>query len=46
MDTNGQLSATGVHSSASAVAPVINLTYDYAGSLIGNGTMSDPYREA
>ncbi len=31
---------------SNSVAPVINLTYEYASTLIGDGTMENPYREA
>ena len=42
---NGYLYHGNVSGSA-AVAPVINLSYEYASTLIGDGTMENPYQEA
>ena len=41
--TSGQLGYTHVHN-VGAVAPVINLSYEYANTLRGTGTMTDPYQ--
>ncbi len=42
--TNGNFISNSSYTSG-AIAPVINLSKDYAGELIGDGTMSNPYRE-
>jgi len=44
VNTLGGLSYADVSAASGAVAPVINLTYDYVITLIGNGTMANPYR--
>ncbi len=44
VNTLGGLSYADVSAASGAVAPVINLTYDYVITLIGNGTMENPYR--
>ena len=41
--SSGQLGYTHVHN-VGAVAPVINLSYEYANTLKGTGTMTDPYQ--
>ena len=41
--TSGNLSYTNVNRGG-AVAPVINLSYEYASTLIGDGTMENPYQ--
>ena len=40
----GNLNDTYVYNNVGAVAPVINLSAEYANSLIGDGTMESPYR--
>lgn len=40
----GDLSFSSVNS-ASAVVPVINLSAEYVSTLIGDGTMTNPYRQ-
>ena len=42
--TNGYLGNANVNYTDGAVAPTINLTYEYASTLIGDGTMKNPYR--
>ena len=44
VNTLGGLSYADVSAASGAVAQVINLTYDYVITLIGNGTMENPYR--
>ena len=45
VDPSGDLSYASVDYGA-AVAPVINLSYEYASTLIGDGTMENPYQTA
>ncbi len=41
----GRLDAAYVNDTRGAVAPVINLKADYVETLIGDGTINNPYRE-
>ncbi len=45
LHTSGFLGDTDNQYSRGAIAPVINLSADYAENLIGDGTMTNPYRE-
>ncbi len=45
VNTYGTLDNTNVSNAGGAVAPTINLTYEYTSTLIGDGTMENPYRE-
>ncbi len=42
---HGGLLTTNINHASGAIAPVINLSAEYAETLIGNGTMTNPYRE-
>ncbi len=44
ISTNGGLSYIDSEYTGNAVAPLINLSYEYASTLIGDGTMENPYR--
>ncbi len=43
--SSGQLHDHGVHTTNGAVAPVINLKAEYVQTMIGDGTINNPYRE-
>ena len=44
VNTTGDLNGAFVNNTGGAVAPVINLSAEYAKSLKGTGTMADPYQ--
>ena len=46
ISTNGGLSYIDSEYTGNAVAPLINLSYEYASTLIGDGTMENPYQTA
>ena len=42
--TSGYLISTYVYNAEGAVVPVLNLSVEYTSSLVGDGTMGNPYR--
>ena len=44
VSANGALGYTHIYNTEGAVAPVISLSAEYANSLVGDGTMENPYR--
>lgn len=46
VNTTGNISYNYINNTSGAIAPVINLSYDYAVTLVGTGTIMNPYREA
>ncbi len=45
LSENGSLSSFAANNSSGGVVSVINLTSEYFKTLIGTGTMEDPFRE-